>query len=345
MIAAILAAWFGPKHRLATMGNLNNELGVPLTLMRLRQAHQAAVIELGMNHPGEIAVLADLVEPTVALVNNAQREHQEFMASVEAVARENAAVFNALRPEGIKVFPADEEFSSLWKNLAAEHAALCFGMTSQADVWPSDVVADALGSTFTLNLPNATCHISLPVPGMHNIKNALAAAACSFSVGAPLQSIIDGLGAFQAVSGRMQTHRLSGNRVLIDDTYNANPDSVRAAIEVLASLPGPRALVLGDMGEVGDRGPEMHREVGAYAREHGIEHLLTLGDATQQSAQAYGAQAIVGTSVAHVCEALHNLPVASVLIKGSRFMRMERIVKEYLTTTGIKPEEVVKHAV
>ena len=345
MIAAILVAWFGPEHRLATMGNLNNELGVPLTLMRLRQAHQAAVIELGMNHPGEIAVLADLVEPTVALVNNAQREHQEFMESVEAVARENAAVFNALRPAGIKVFPSDDTFSSLWKNLAAEHAALCFGMTSQADVWPSNVVADALGSTFTLNLPNATCNISLPVPGLHNIKNALAAAACSYSAGAPLQAIVDGLGAFQAVSGRMQTHRLSGNRVLIDDTYNANPDSVRAAIEVLASLPAPRALVLGDMGEVGDRGPEMHREVGAYAREHGIEYLLTLGDATQQSAQAYGAQAITGTSVEHVCDALHNLSVASVLVKGSRFMRMERIVKEYLITTGIKPEEVVKHAV
>lgn len=345
MIAAILAAWFGPDHRLATIGNLNNELGVPLTLMRLRQAHKAAVIELGMNHPGEIEVLAALVEPTVALVNNAQREHQEFMESVEAVAQENAAVFGALQPKGIKVFPADDAFSSLWKNLAAEHAALCFGMTPQADVWPSDVVADALGSTFTLNLPHTTCNISLPVPGVHNIKNALAAAACTYSVGAPLNAIVDGLGSFQAVSGRMQTHRLSGKRVLIDDTYNANPDSVRAAIEVLASLPAPRALVLGDMGEVGDHGPEMHREVGAYAREHGIEYLLTLGDATQQSAQAYGAEAIAGTSVEHVCEALHNLPVASVLVKGSRFMRMERIVKEYLKTTGINPEEVVKHAV
>ncbi|MFY9138366.1 bifunctional UDP-N-acetylmuramoyl-L-alanyl-D-glutamate--2,6-diaminopimelate ligase MurE/UDP-N-acetylmuramoyl-tripeptide--D-alanyl-D-alanine ligase MurF [Zwartia sp.] len=345
MIAAILAACYGPEQRLATVGNLNNELGVPLTLMRLRQAHKAAVIELGMNHPGEIEVLADLVEPTVALVNNAQREHQEFMESVEAVARENAAVFGALRPEGVKVFPADEEFSSLWKTISPGHAALCFGMTSQAQVWPSDVVADALGSTFTLNLPNGTCSISLPVPGMHNIKNALAAAACTYSVGVPVQAIMDGLGSFQAVSGRMQTHRLSDKRVLIDDTYNANPDSVRAAIEVLASLPAPRVLVLGDMGEVGDQGPEMHREVGAYAREHGIEYLLTLGDATQQSAEAFGVQAVAGTSVEHVCEVLHRLPVASVLVKGSRFMRMERIVKEYLKTTGINPEEVVKHAV
>lgn len=345
MIAAILAAWFGAEYRLATLGNLNNELGVPLTLLRMRQSHQAAVIELGMNHPGEIEVLAGLVEPTVALVNNAQREHQEFMESVEAVARENAAVFSALRPEGIKVFPVDEEFSNLWKNLAAEHAALCFGMTSYADVWPSHMVADALGSTFTLNLPSGACKISLPVPGVHNIRNALAAAACAHAIGAPLQAIVDGLGEFQAVSGRMQTHRLSEARVLIDDTYNANPDSVRAAIDVLASLPGPRALVLGDMGEVGDHGPEMHREVGAYARERGIHYLLTLGDATRQSASAFGAQALMGDSVEQVCEILQTLPVGSVLIKGSRFMRMERIVKDYLKTTRVNPEDVVKHAV
>lgn len=345
MISAILAAWFGPEHRLATVGNLNNELGVPLTLMRLRQAHQAAVIELGMNHPGEIEVLAGLVEPTVALVNNAQREHQEFMQSVEAVARENAAVFNALRPEGVKVFPAEDEFSSLWKNLAAERTVLSFGMTHQADVWSSDVAADALGSSFMLHLPNGMCKISLPVPGVHNIKNALAAAACAHAVGAPMQAIVDGLAEFQAVSGRMQTHRLSEQRVLIDDTYNANPDSVRAAIDVLASLPAPRALVLGDMGEVGDHGPEMHREVGAYARERGIDYLVTLGDATRESAGAFGVQAVMGDSVEQVCEALHTLPVASLLVKGSRFMRMERIVKDYLKTTRVNPEEVVKHAV
>lgn len=345
MIAAILAAWLGNEGRLATVGNLNNELGVPLTLMRLRKSHQAAVIELGMNHPGEIEVLAALVEPTVALVNNAQREHQEFMESVEAVARENAAVFGALRAKGVKVFPADEEFSPLWESLCAQHACLRFGMSAQADVWPSDVEADALGSSFTLNIPGGSCRISLPVPGLHNVRNALAAAGCAQSVGAPLQAIVDGLNGFQAVSGRMQTHRLSGQRVLIDDTYNANPDSVRAAIDVLASLPAPRVLVLGDMGEVGDHGPEMHREVGAYARARGIEHLFTLGEATRETAQAYGDGAIIGTSVEAVCEQLCTLSAASVLVKGSRFMRMERIVKDYLKATGVNPGEVVKHAV
>ena len=345
MIAAILAAWLGAENRLATVGNLNNELGVPLTLMRLRKNHQAAVIELGMNHPGEINVLAALVEPTVALVNNAQREHQEFMQSVEAVARENAAVFESLNEQGVKVFPSDEEFSPLWERLCAQHAFLRFGMTSSSEVWPSDIEADALGSTFTLNLPGGTCRIVLPIPGLHNIRNALAAAACAHSVGVPLQAIVQGLQSFQAASGRMQTHRLSGQRVLIDDTYNANPDSVRAAIDVLASLPAPRVLVLGDMGEVGDHGPEMHCEVGAYAQARGIEYLLTLGEATRESAKAFGKEAVIGESAEQLCDTLLALPVSSVLVKGSRFMRMERIVKEYLKATGVNPGEVVKHAV
>lgn len=345
MIAAILLAWLGQEQSLATAGNLNNELGVPLTLLRLRRAHQAAVIELGMNHPGEIEVLARIVAPTVALVNNAQREHQEFMASVEAVALENGSVFGSLSEDGIKVYPEDEEFSALWGRLSAQHPSLRFGMTEQAAVWPSEIQADALGSTFVLNLPDGQCKIQLSVPGLHNVRNALAAAACAHSAGAPHSAITLGLESFQAVSGRMQTYRLSNQRVLIDDSYNANPDSVRAAIDVLATLPGPRVLVLGDMGEVGDNGPEMHREVGAYARERAIEHLLTLGEATRESVRAFGALGVMGTSSEQLCEILSTLSARSVLVKGSRFMRMERIVKDYLKTTGINPEGAVKHVV
>lgn len=345
MIAAILLAWLGQEQSLATAGNLNNELGVPLTLLRLRRAHQAAVIELGMNHPGEIEVLARIVAPTVALVNNAQREHQEFMASVEAVALENGSVFGSLSEDGIKVYPEDEEFSALWGRLSAQHPSLRFGMTEQAEVWPSEIQADALGSTFVLNLPDGQCKIQLSVPGLHNVRNALAAAACAHSAGAPHSAITLGLESFQAVSGRMQTYRLSNQRVLIDDSYNANPDSVRAAIDVLATLPGPRVLVLGDMGEVGDNGPEMHREVGAYARERAIEHLLTLGEATRESVRAFGALGVMGTSSEQLCEILSTLSARSVLVKGSRFMRMERIVKDYLKTTGINPEGAVKHVV
>lgn len=345
MIAAILVAWLGQEQSLATVGNLNNDLGVPLTLLRLRRAHRAAVIELGMNHPGEIEVLARIVTPTVALVNNAQREHQEFMASVEAVALENGSVFGSLSEDGIKVYPEDEEFSALWGRLSTQHPSLRFGMTEQAEVWPSEIQADVLGSTFVLNLPDGQCNIQLSVPGLHNVRNALAAAACAHSAGAPHSAITQGLESFQAVSGRMQTYRLSNQRVLIDDSYNANPDSVRAAIDVLATLPAPRVLVLGDMGEVGDNGPEMHREVGAYARERGVEHLLTLGEATRDSARAFGASGVMGSSSEQLCEMLSALSARSVLVKGSRFMRMERIVKEYLKTTGINPEGAVKHAV
>lgn len=345
MIAAILVAWLGQEQSLATVGNLNNELGVPLTLLRLRRAHQAAVIELGMNHPGEIEVLARIVAPTVALVNNAQREHQEFMASVEAVALENGSVFGSLSEDGIKVYPEDEEFSALWGRLSTQHLSLRFGMKEQAEVWPSEIQTDALGSTFVLNLPDGQCNIQLSVPGLHNVRNALAAAACAHSIGAPHSAIALGLESFQAVSGRMQTYRLSNQRVLIDDSYNANPDSVRAAIDVLATLPAPRVLVLGDMGEVGDNGPQMHREVGAYARERGVEHLLTLGEATRDSASAFGASGVMSTSSEQLCEMLSALSARSVLVKGSRFMRMERIVKDYLKTTGINPEGAVNHAV
>ncbi len=344
MIAAILAAWLGEAQRLATVGNLNNELGVPLTLLRLRKTHQAAVIELGMNHPGEIAVLAAVAVPTVALVNNAQREHQEFMESVEAVALENGAVFESLAEGGMKVFPDDEPYSALWSTLAQDHPSLRFGLKPTADVWADDIQADALGSSFRMHFPADNVEIVLPVPGLHNVRNALGAAACAYAVGTPVAAIVEGLNGFRAVSGRMQTHRLSDCRVLIDDTYNANPDSVRAAIDVLAGLPEPRALVLGDMGEVGENGPAMHAEVGAYARVRGVEYLLTLGNAARESALAFGPEAMIGNTPDLVCAALLELPVKSVLVKGSRFMRMERIVHHYLKVTGVNPEDAVTHA-
>jgi len=345
MISSILAAWLGEAHRLATVGNLNNELGVPLTLLRLRHEHQAAVLELGMNHPGEIAVLAQAAEPTVALVNNAQREHQEFMVNVEAVARENAAVYASLMPEGIKVFPSADTFSQLWLELASEHSSLRFGTTSQAEIWASDIQADALGTSFIVHTPVGEGRVVLAVPGRHNLLNALAATTCAVAAGVPLTAIEQGLAAFHAVSGRMQPHRLANGVMLIDDSYNANPDSVRAAIDVLASLPAPRVLVLGDMGEVGDNGPAMHHEVGAYARECGIEHLLTLGQATQLTAVAFGSKAMVCRTPEEASDwIVQHLP-KSILIKGSRFMRMEKIVRTCLEGLEATDKDRVKHAV
>jgi murE/murF fusion protein len=363
MISAILARWHGEDHRLATQGNLNNELGVPLTLLRLREAHRAAVIELGMNHPGEIAVLAHATAPTVALVNNAQREHQEFMESVAAVAHENATVFQALQSDGLAVFPADDEFTPLWANMAAGKQHMCFAVQSPdspnaaaheqpisvpAAVVASQVMVQASGAEFILHTQDKAQRLSLPVPGVHNVHNALAAAACCLAAGAPLSAIYDGLSNFTAVKGRMQTHHLAGGVTLIDDTYNANPDSVRAAIDVLAVLSEPTILVLGDMGEVGDNGPAMHAEVGQYAKTRGVGHLVTLGLASKDAAYAFGASAIVCESVEQVITELQRLNPLSVLVKGSRFMRMERIVSAYQEIAPNVPFTQVKeisHAV
>ena len=338
MIASILHAWLGVRG-FATQGNLNNDIGVPLTLLRLRQDdtawHSAGVVELGMNHAGEIAQLAAMVQPTVALVNNAQREHQEFMASVEAVARENGAVIEALGPTGSAVFPADDAFAPLWHSLAGQRPTLTFALQG-----PADVTAEAAWDTdrwlVQLHTPAGSTALALHVAGEHNLKNALAAAACALAAGGPLAAIARGLEAFAPVKGRSQVASLvrEGRAMtLVDDTYNANPDSVRAAIELLAGLAGPRWLLLGDMGEVGTQGPEFHREVGAYAHTRGIEALWTVGTLARHASEAFGG-ARHFDSVADLIAALPAAPAcASVLVKGSRFMRMEQVVSG-LSATG-----------
>jgi UDP-N-acetylmuramoyl-tripeptide--D-alanyl-D-alanine ligase len=330
MIAAILAAWHG-KEMLATAGNLNNHIGVPLTLLRLRQDdetwHRAAVLELGMNHPGEIALLARLAAPTVALVNNAQREHQEFMASVEAVARENGCVIEALAAGGTVVIPADDAHTPLWRSLAGRRAVLSFSATGPADVTASAAwQARSACWTMTLHTPAGDAETMLCQAGRHNLHNALAATAGALAAGAPLAAVAQGLAGFLPVAGRSQTLalRLRGREVtLIDDTYNANPDSVRAAIDVLASLPAPRWLVLGDMGEVGAMGPAFHAEVGAYARQRGIEEVWAAGALCVHA----GADRHFATAAALLQALGEAPPAASVLVKGSRFMRMEQVVQ------------------
>ena len=331
MIAAILRAW-QPQAMLATQGNLNNDIGLPLTLLRLRPEHRVAVVELGMNHPGEIGYLAKIARPTVALVNNAQREHQEFMASVEAVARENGAVLSALGPSGTAVFPAGEEFTPLWKELAGARACMTFGMPSElAFGQPADIVlagTEWQGGHWQVSVktPAGACAFRLHIAGRHNVRNALAAVACALAAGVPLAAIAQGLEAFEPVKGRSRalTVELAGRTItLVDDTYNANPDSARAAIDVLAELPGPRLLVLGDMGEVGDQGPQFHAEIGDHARARGIEQLFTLGE--QSQAMRGRAFADIEALNAAVLAALPR--AASVLVKGSRFMKMERVVE------------------
>jgi len=327
MISAILATWQGEAHRLATAGNFNNDIGVPLTLLRLRPQHRAAVFELGMNHPGEIARLAELAAPTVALVTNAQREHQEFMHSVEAVARENGAAIAALPADGVAVYPGDEPYSPIWDELAQARRVLRFGLEPGLDVYAEDIEVGVDGTRCRVVTPAGSAQLVLPVPGRHNLRNALAAIACGLAAGAPLDVALAGLSAFSPVAGRMQRKPMPDGTLLIDDTYNANPDSVRAAIDVLARLPAPRALALGDMGEVGENGPAMHHEVGAYARQCGIEMLVTLGEAGRDAVAAFGPGAQACGSVEEVVAALRRSAPASILIKGSRFMRMERVVQ------------------
>ena len=344
MVAAILRAWLG-EAALATVGNFNNHIGVPLTVLRLRQDgtchHRAAVLELGMNHPGEIKLLAQIAQPTVALVNNAQREHQEFMTSVQAVAEENGAVISALPANGMAVYPGDDAYAPVWQALAGPRAQLRFGAQAPADVsgdaqWldSAERGLDAAqhGGHWLLQLrtPAGALACKLYAAGAHNVRNALAAAAAALAAGAPLVAIAAGLQAFRPVTGRSQTSRLllGGQPLtLVNDSYNANPDSVRAAISLLLTLPAPRGLILGDMGEVGDQGPAFHAEVGAFARARGIDLFWTTGPQCDYAASAYGAGARHFAQPADLIAALPELPAcASLLVKGSRFMRMEWVV-------------------
>lgn len=340
MIAYILRTWMAeqgtPEAALATAGNFNNDIGVPLTLLRLREGvHRCAVVELGMNHPGEIAQLAAVAAPTVGLVNNAQREHQEFMHTVEAVARENGAVLQALSRSGVAVFPADDEHTPLWRLLANGCERIEFGAGDAAVTgdphWQS---APRPHWQMSVQARGQEVEVALNMAGKHNVRNALAATAAALGAGVPMATIARGLSAFEPVKGRSQlytVHQSGRALTLVDDSYNANPDSVRAAIDMLAGLPGPRWLVLGDMGEVGTQGPAFHAEVGAYAKERGIEHLWVAGALCVHAAQAYGDGAQVFASSAELVSALSTVQagapqVASVLVKGSRFMKMELVV-------------------
>lgn len=333
MIASILAAAVGEDARLATQGNLNNEIGVPLTLFRLTASHRAAVVELGMNHPGEIARLAAIAAPTVALVNNAQREHQEFMHTVEAVARENGAVLQALAPNGVAVFPGDDQYTDLWRGLAACNV-ITFGLSDACDV-RADYTSNGFGSDLQVSARGAQFAIKLAAAGEHNVRNALAAIACALGAGIDQDAIVRGLEAFAPVGGRLQRKQAASGATVIDDTYNANPDSMRAAIDVLAAYPAPRILVVGDMGEVGAQGKEFHEEIGAYAHTRGIDTVLATGELARHLA-ASGAQHYeqFDELLAALDKKLGSNTDATVLVKGSRFMKMERVV---LHLTGSTP--------
>lgn len=331
MTAAILAQAVGADAYLATRGNLNNDIGLPLTIFRLRAAHRLAVVELGMNRPGEIAWLASIAAPTIALVNNAQREHQEFMGSVTATAHENGAVISALSSDGIAVFPGDDaQHSPIWRALAGSRRRVEFGLAhtpnaNELTVWADP---DARPADFTMHVAGVSIPVRLAIAGAHNVRNALAAAACAHAAGVSASVIAQGLSRFTPAAGRLVERNLPGGATLFDDSYNANPDSVRAAIDLLAERAAPRILVLGDMGEVGEQGPVFHAEIGHYARQRGMQHLLLFGQASLAALPEASPIAEHFDDLDALIARARSLavPGASLLVKGSRFMRMERVV-------------------
>ena len=338
MLAAILCEYAGAAA-FHTEGNLNNDIGLPLTLLRLRAQHSIGVVELGMNHRGEIAYLSGIARPTIALVNNAQREHQEFMHSVADVAAENASMFDFLPHDGTAIVNADDAFGEFFLDRAGGRPVVTFALDREADVRGSLEQANA-GSNLRLVTAEGEADVALHIAGRHNSMNAVAAAAAALAAGIPLATSARGLAAFVPVAGRLVRTTLPGGAVVLDDTYNANPDSVRAAIDVLHGLGGRRVLVLGRMAEVGEQGPAFHREVGAYARERAIDALYTLGPEAAEASAAFGAGAADYADVEAIIAAARAVavPGTTVLVKGSRSARMERVVRA-LVGHSATPEE------
>ena len=315
---------------LSTAGNLNNDIGMPMILLRLRLVHRAAVIEMGMNHPGEIFYLTHIARPTVAVVNNAQRAHLAGLGGLPEVARAKGEIFAGLREGGTAVINLDDPHAGLWRELAAGHRIVGFGLN---DPGKADVAAHYLprpfGGLLQLMTPQGQADILLKLPGRHNAMNALAATAATLALGVGLDAVAAGLSAYAGIKGRLQILRGQGGAALIDDSYNANPDSVRAAIDVLAALPGKKILVLGDMGEVGEAAAQIHDEIGGYAKSMGLDRLLALGEHGATAARNFGGGGSHFNTVGALLEVLRPLldGQTTVLVKGSRFMKMERVTE------------------
>lgn len=329
MLASILRTAAGSEEAvLATKGNLNNDIGMPLTLLQLNAQQRYAVIEMGMNHPGEIDYLTHIARPDVALINNASGAHLEGLGSVEAVAQAKGEIFAGLSERGTAIINADDAYASLWRGLAGTRSLLEFGLEESADI-SGQYEPIGVGQRLQVQTPQGAFTVDLQVPGAHNARNALAATAAAVALSVPLQTIVEGLQTFGGVAGRLQRKTGKQGATLIDDTYNANPASMRAAIEVLAQQEGKRVLVLGDMGELGVGAEAFHAEIGDAARRAGIEILYGLGEMSSKAVQEFGAGARHFEGVEALTSALEQELDANttVLVKGSRFMKMERVVQ------------------
>ena len=333
MLAAVLRAKFGADAVLATAGNFNNHIGLPLTLLALRDTHRYAVIEMGMNHAGELAALTRIARPDAALVNNAQRAHVGcgFDGTAD-IARAKSEIYQGLAANGTALVPLEDAHAGIFQ---AACAALgvntqTFGI-ERGDIHAQNIVLEPLESRFELVCGSETASVSLPAPGRHNVANACAAAALALHAGLTLPETAAGLARFANIKGRLQRKAGIRGSVILDDSYNANPDSMKAAIDVLAALPSPRIFVMGDMGELGDdEAGAMHAEIGAYARDKGIEAAYFVGDYSVEAAETFGADGLWFAAKDPLIQVItHVLPEnASVLVKGSRFMEMEEVVAE-----------------
>jgi len=324
MIGAILRQ----RHAgLVSAGNFNNAIGVPLTLCRLREPHRFAVVEMGMNHAGEIAYLTDLTRPTIALITNAAAAHLEGVGDVAAVARAKAEIFDGLPAHGVAVINTDDEFAGLWRERAGTRRIVSFGLSAGADVTAAYEFSPT-GSVLELWTGAGEVEVVLPLPGRHNVVNALAAAAAALAADADLASIKAGLETIKPVPGRLMALTGRDDTLIYDDTYNANPASVYAALDVLAAATGERLLVLGDMAELGPGEVDWHARVGARARELGIDALYALGPLSEATVESFGAGGCHFDDIAGLIEALQERvrPGSRILVKGSRRMRMERVV-------------------
>ncbi len=337
LTAGILARC-GATH--ATQGSFNNEVGLPLTLLGMPEDTRYAVLEMGAGKPGDIAYLAAIARPRVGLVNNVGPAHLERMHSLEGIAETKGAMYQALPPDGVAVINADDAFAVYFAGLAGTRRILRFGLDAKADITADDVALAAEGSEFELRLPGAHAHVRLPLPGRHNVANALAAAALAQAAGADPAAIVAGLEDAKAVAGRLRRRISPAGWVVFDDSYNANPGSALAAVATLALQPGERWLVLGDMAELGPDAPALHARIGKATRDQGIARLYTVGALAEHAARAFGDEARSFAGQAGLITALQaDLHAGvSVLVKGSHSSHMDHVVAALVgATTGEAP--------
>jgi len=342
MLRSILEQAAGADHVLSTTGNLNNDIGMPMTLLNLRQQHRFAVIEMGANHPGEIDYLTHIAKPHVAVITNAGPAHLEGFGSIEKVASSKAEIYTGLVEGGTAVINADDAYAGFWKSvckqLGDDKHVITFSMRNEsADVF-AELTRTNGKTAIQMKSPLGNGVIRLAVPGRHNVMNALAAAAVAVALGVSLDDIIQGLDAFGGVSGRLATCFTSGGARIINDTYNANPQSLYAAMDVLAASAGDTWLVLGDMAELGDDKEELHRQAGEQARALGIRHLLATGDLARYAVESFGGDAQFFQDRQQLIEQLEQGITGNsvVLVKGSRSMGMEQIVNALLDEQNLQ---------